>query len=86
MISKKEMQAFENFVESQTPLKNDERCKHNTFIGNTCNACEREMMEDFVLFNLESLTESEIAQAISEGIITLRQVQTQMRVNAVWQD
>lgn len=85
MITKKEMQAFENFVESQT-LKNDERCKHNTFIGDECKSCEREMMEDFVLFNLESMDESEIAQAIQEGVVTLDQVKTKMRVNAVWQD
>jgi|GEM_PF-4114487 len=84
MTSRKDMKAFESFIETQ--LKNDERCKHNTFIGHQCAACDREMMEDFVLFNLESLTENEIAQAINEGIITLRQVQTQLRVNAIWQE
>lgn len=86
MTTKQEMQAFESFIESQTPLKNDERCKHNTFIGDECKSCEREMMEDFVLFNLESMTENEVAAAISEGITTLDKVKTQIRVNQCWEE
>ncbi len=79
MTTKKDMKAFEQFIEQP-------KCNHGTIIGHECNSCNREMMEDFVIFNLESLTENEIAEAINEGVTTLNKVKTQMRVNALWQD
>lgn len=86
MTTKQDMKAFEKFMSTQVELKHDEKCKHNTFIGDVCNSCEKEMMEDFVLFNLESLTENEIASAISEGVVTLDQVKTKMRINQCWEE
>jgi hypothetical protein len=46
--------------------------------------CEKEAMQDFILHNLESFTVNEIAEAVREGVITLRQVATQVRVDQVW--
>lgn len=51
------------------------KCKHGATL---CDTCNREMMEDFVLNNLDVLNSWEIAQAVREGITTLAKVERKL--------
>lgn len=41
----------------------------------TCPTCEKEMMTDFIVHNLEEFTPWEASQCIREGILTMSQLE-----------
>jgi hypothetical protein len=61
-------------------------CSHGIEVGVMCGRCELEVMEDFVLHNLESLNPNEVALAIEEGVTTLNKVRLQMSIDYHWED
>lgn len=50
------------------------RCKHGQPVDLMCPSCELEVMEDFILHNIETFQPSEIAQCIEEGLVSKSQV------------
>ena len=49
-------------------------CVHGVSIYRTCNDCEVEMMQDFIVHNIEELTTEEAVQCIREGIMSLNEL------------
>lgn len=47
-------------------------CVHG--IKFNCKRCEHEMMQDFVVHNVENMQSYEVAQCIKEGIISFNQL------------
>ena len=53
----------------------DIKCVHGIKIHRHCQTCEKEMMTDFVVHNLEEFTTEEAVQCIREGIITMAELE-----------
>ena len=53
---------------------NDNKCVHNVPIYKACATCEKEMMTDFIVHNLETFSVEEATQCIREGILTMDQL------------
>lgn len=53
----------------------DIKCIHGVVIHKHCSTCEKEMMTDFIVHNLEELTTDEAVQCIREGILTVEELE-----------
>lgn len=53
---------------------NNIKCIHGVNIYRTCITCDKEMMTDFIVHNLEEITTDEAVQCIREGILTLAEL------------
>jgi hypothetical protein len=42
------------------------------------------LARDLILLNLELYTDEELACAVQEGLVTLHEIETQLRMNLVW--
>lgn len=75
MTTKADMEAFERFISGM-------KCEHGTPIGVECKSCEREMMLDFVVCNLEDglIEADEVAQCIREGIFTIADLERRLNL------
>lgn len=51
------------------------KCIHGVHIESHCQTCEKEMMTDFIVHNLEDFTTDEAVQCIREGIITISELE-----------
>jgi hypothetical protein len=48
-----------------------DKCIHGVSMYKECATCNKEMMIDFIVHNLEEITTEEAVQCIREGILTI---------------